>query len=64
MPSYMLKDICDGIQSHTSIIRREARYKIQDQIKRIQAEWKVALLSTLNMGKGSQKVFKSVVNKI
>ena len=34
----MLKDICDGSQSHMSVKRREARYRIRDCIKRIQAE--------------------------
>ena len=29
----MLEDICDSSQSHPSINRREARYKIRDHIK-------------------------------
>ena len=37
MPAYMLEYIRDGIQSHPSINRREARYKIHDRIKKRQA---------------------------
>ena len=44
MSTYMLEDICDGIQYHPSINRRESRYKIHDCIKIVQAEWKGALL--------------------
>ena len=36
----MLEDIYDVSQSHPSINRRETCYKIRDQIKRGQAEWK------------------------
>ena len=32
---YMLEDICDGIQSHPSINRRESRYKIRNIIKKM-----------------------------
>ena len=46
MPTDMLKDICDGSQSHPGINRREAHYKICNCIKRCQSEWKGALLST------------------
>ena len=60
----MLEDICDGSQSHPIVNRRESRYKIRDCIKQIQEEWKGALLSTRNMGKGFHKVFKAVVNDI
>ena len=42
----MLEDIYDVSQSHPSINRRETCYKIRDQIKRGQAEWKGSLLST------------------
>ena len=38
----MLKDICDGSQTHPDVNRREARYKIRDRIKQGQLEWKVA----------------------
>ena len=51
MPTEMLEDIPDGSKSHTSINRKESLYKIRDHIKKIQREWKGALLSTLNMGK-------------
>ena len=64
MSTYMLEDICDGSQYHLSVNRRDARYKIRDQIKRIQAERKGDLLPTKNMGKGLHKVFKAVVNEI
>ena len=60
----MLEDISDSNQSHPSINRREARYKIRNIIKQGQLEWKGALLSTLNMGKGLHKLFKAVVNEI
>ena len=39
----MLEDICDGSQSHHSINRREACYKIWDIIKQRQLECKGAL---------------------
>ena len=64
MSMYMLEYICYGSQSHPSINRREARYKIHACIKRGQVEWKGALLSTRNMGNGLHKVFKAVVNDI
>ena len=35
----MLKDIRDGIQSHTNVNRIEARYKIRDCIKK--TNWNV-----------------------
>ena len=64
MSTEMLEDIRDDSQSHPSINMREACYKIGDHIKWIQVEWKGALLSTQNMGKGLHKVFKAVVNDI
>ena len=60
----MLEYIHDGSQSRPGVNRREAHYKIRDHIKRIQVEWKVALLSTWNMGNGFHKVFKAAVNDI
>ena len=60
----MLKYICDGIQYHHIINRREARYNICDTIKQRQVYWKGALLSTRNMGKCLHKLFKAVVNKL
>ena len=58
----MLEDIYDSSHSHMSVNRREGRYKICNHIKRIQAEWKIALLYMQNMDKGLHKVFKSVAN--
>ena len=53
----MLEDICGGSKSHLSVNSRQARYRIRDLIKQIQMEWKGALLSMKNMGKGLQKLF-------
>ena len=64
MPTDMLEDIRDGSQSHPIINRREARYRIHDHFKQMKDEWKGALLSTQNMGKGLNKLFKAVVNDI
>ena len=60
----MLEVIRDGSESHPDINRREARYKICDIIKQRYSEWKGALKSTQNMGKGLHKVFKTVVKEI
>ena len=62
MYANMLEDIRYGSQSHQSINRGEARYKIRDCIKQRQAKWKGALLSTRNMGKGLNRVLKAVDN--
>ena len=64
MSTEMLEDICDGIQYHLNINRREARYKIRDCIKQIQLEWKGGLKTTQNMSKGLHKVFKTFVKEI
>ena len=64
MSTYMLEDIFNGSQSHPRINRIEAHYNIRYCIKQGQSEWKGELLSTLNRGKGSQKLFKAVVNKL
>ena len=40
MSTKMLEEICDSSQSHLSVSRREARYKIRDSIKQGQLEWK------------------------
>ena len=48
----MLEYICDANQSHPRINRRYAHYKIRNCIKQGQSEWKGALLSMQNMGKG------------
>ena len=60
----MLEYIRDGSQSHTSVNKREVHYKIFDRIKRGQFQWKGALLSTQNIGKGLHKVFNTVVKEI
>ena len=64
MPTDMLEDIRDKRQYYPSINSREARYKIHDHIKQRQKELKGALLSTRNMGKGSQYLLKAVVNDL
>ena len=64
MSMEMLEDVRDSSQSHPSINRIEARYKIRDCIKRVQAKLKGALLSTRNLVKLLHKVFKAVVNNI
>ena len=64
MSTDMLEDICDVSQYHLSINRRDVHYKIHNCIKRGQAEYKGALLSTRNMGKGLHTVFKTIVNDI
>ena len=40
LPTDMLGDIRDGSQSHLSISRREAHYKIRDRMKQGQEECK------------------------
>ena len=62
MSTYILEDICDGSQSHSSINRRDARYKIRDHVLKNQEKCKWALLWTQYMVKGSHKVFKAVCN--
>ena len=37
MSTEVLEEICDGSQSHPSVNRREASYKIRDRIKQIQS---------------------------
>ena len=64
IPADMLESIRDGSQSRRTIKRIEERYNIHDRIKQMWVEWKVELLSTQNMGKGSQKLFKAVVNEL
>ena len=61
MSTEMLEYICDGSQSHPSVNSREACYKICDHIKLRQSEWKGELKSTLHVGKGLHKLFKTVV---
>ena len=64
MSMQILEDICNSSQSHPTVNRREAKYKIHARIKQSKSEWKGDLLSTRNMGKGLQKVSKAVVNDI
>ena len=61
MSTDMLEDIRDSIQYHSSVNRREERYKIFDFIKQRQSEWNGELKATRNMGKGLHKVFKTAV---
>ena len=61
MSTEMLEDICDGSQYHLNVNRIEAHYKICDQIKQRQSEWREALKDTQNMGKGLHKVFNTVI---
>ena len=51
MSMEMLEDIRKGSQCHPGINRIEARYKLRDHIKQGQLEWKITLLSTINMSK-------------
>ena len=60
----VLEDIHDGIQSRLNVNWREARYKILDRIKQRQSEWKKSLKDTLNVGKGLNKVFKTIIKEI
>ena len=62
MPMDMLENICDRSQYFPSMSRRQVRYKIHDHIKQRRAEWKVASLSMINMGKILHKLIKAVVN--
>ena len=64
MSTQMLEYICDGSKSLPRVNSIEARYKICDCIKQGKMEWKGALSSTQNMGKGIHKVFIAVVNEI
>ena len=64
MSTDMLEDIRDGSQSRRILNRIEAHYNIRDCVKLSQAEWKGALLSTLNMGICLHVLFKAVVGEI
>ena len=65
-PMYMdiLEDIRDGRNSCPGVNGIYARYKIYYIIKQRHTEWIGVLLSTQNMSKGLQKVFKVFVNEI
>ena len=60
----MLEDILDWSQTHPNVNIREARYKIRDRIRQGQQELKGALKATRSMGKGSHKVFSTIVKEI
>ena len=64
MSTEKLEYIRDGSKSRLSVNRIEACYKIRYHIKRGQTEFKGALLSMRNMGKGLHKVFKADVKEI
>ena len=42
----MLKDICDGSETHLSVNRRESRYKKRYCIRQRKLEWKGAFKAT------------------
>ena len=60
----ILEYICDRIQTHPDVIRREARYKIGYRIRQRQPEWKGELKYMQSMGKGLHKVFSTFVKDI
>ena len=64
MSTDMLEVIHDISKSRPILNRIEACYKICYCIKRIETEWKGALLFTKIMGKGLHKMFKAVVKYI
>ena len=59
-----LMTIRDRSQSHLNYNNRESHYKRRDRIRQKQLEWKGALKSMQNMGKGLHKVSKNVVKNI
>ena len=61
MSTEMLEDIREGIQYNPTVNSRYTRYKIRGRIRQRQLKWKGALKATRNMGKGSHKLFKTVV---
>ena len=54
-----LEGIRDGSQTHPTVNKTEARYKICDRIKQKKSEWKGALKATRSMGKGFNAPFHS-----
>ena len=60
----ILEDICDESHPHPNVNRREASYKIRDNIRQRQSEWKGALKATQSMGKVLHTVFSTVVKEI
>ena len=59
-----LHDIRDGNQTHPKIKKRKACMEISDRIKQNKLQWKGALKATHKMGKGSRRVFSTIVSKI
>ena len=59
-----LHDIRDGNQTHPKIDKREAHMEICDRIKQNKLQCKEALRATHKMGKGSHKVFSTIVSEI
>ena len=64
MSTEMLEDIIDSCQYHPQVHKREGHYKIHDCIKKIQSDWKRALIATQKMAKGLHRVFKIGVKEI
>ena len=59
----MLEDIHDGSQSHPNVNKREARYKIRDQIRQ-KTGMERSVKAMQDMGKGLHNVFNTVVKEI
>ena len=60
----MLEYIRDVSQTHPTVNRREARYKIRYRIMQRQSERKGALKDMRSMGTGLHKAFSLVVKEI
>ena len=60
----MLEYISDKSKSHTNINRRVSCFKVSNSSKERQSERKRELKATKNMGKGLQKVLKTLVKEI
>ena len=59
-----LEKIWHGSYVHPKINARDARFKIRENIRQTNSEWKVAELSANGMRKGLHKGFKDVVNEL
>ena len=60
----ILHDIRDGNQTHAKIDKTEAHLKIRYRIKQKKLQWKGALRSKQNMGRGLQILFSTIVTEI
>ena len=60
----MLEEIRDGSQTHPTVNKREACYKIRDRVRQNESQWKRALKSTQIMGKVLHKVLSTIVKEI